>query len=184
MKKIIYLIVVLVFIFAASFGFCEDDIYYARCNLKVIKGSLVTWVNWQATYEFIPVNTKLKVINERKLVDFKTKREYTLDMGATGEVFLEKFVLKSPVNMKKFSKEAKTHIKDLVAKIGMTKEEVYIAMGPPSWITSGKTYNKTYDDIMASDLWVYKRRRFAKNIGVAFDPVSGQVNRTEGIWGK
>jgi hypothetical protein len=40
------------------------------------------------------------------------------------------------------------------------------------------------DQIMASDLWVYARRRLAKNIGVAFDPASGQVNRTKGIWGK
>jgi hypothetical protein len=42
----------------------------------------------------------------------------------------------------------------------------------------------TYENIMAGDLWVYARRRFGKNIGVAFDPTTGKVNRTEGIWGK
>ncbi len=41
----------------------------------------------------------------------------------------------------------------------------------------------TYEKILESDLWVYARRRFGKNIGVAFDPTSGRVSRTEGIWG-
>jgi hypothetical protein len=66
----------------------------------------------------------------------------------------------------------------------MTKEQVYIAMGPPTNVGQKRTNTMTYEQIMASDLWVYARRRFAKNIGVAFDSASGQVNRTEGIWGK
>jgi hypothetical protein len=76
------------------------------------------------------------------------------------------------------------HIRKAVAKVGMTREQVYIAMGPPTNVGKERTNNMTYDKIMASDLWVYARRRFGKNIGVAFDPATGLVNRTEGIWGK
>ena len=71
---------------------------------------------------------------------------------------------------------------DAAARTGMTKEEVCIAMGPPAWITAGNSDNKTYDNIMASNLWVYKRSRFGKNIGVEFNPSTGTVIRTEGIW--
>jgi len=56
-------------------------------------------------------------------------------------------------------------------------------MGPPAW--AGKnTDSMTYAEIMRENLWTYKRKRFGKNIGVAFDPISGLVNKTEGIWGK
>jgi hypothetical protein len=37
--------------------------YYARCNLKVLKGKYITWVNWQAAPTYIPVNTELRVKN-------------------------------------------------------------------------------------------------------------------------
>jgi hypothetical protein len=57
-------------------------------------------------------------------------------------------------------------------------------MGPPTVLGKEKTHSMTYENIMAGDLWVYARRRFGKNIGVAFDPATGKVNRTEGIWGK
>ncbi len=66
----------------------------------------------------------------------------------------------------------------------MTKEQVYIAMSPPANVGNTRTNTMTYDNIMASDLWVYARRRSGKNIGVAFDSATGNVTRTEGIWGK
>ena len=185
MKKMIVLTAVLIsFFLFTSDGFSENAVYYARCNLKILKGRLITWVNWQASPEFIPVNTKLRVVSEKKVINLKTNKEYALDLGAKGSVFLEKFVVKDPIKIEGFPADAQEGINKALARIGMTKEAVYISMGPPSWITTGKTYNKTYEDIMASDLWVYKRRRFGKNIGVAFDSITGQVNRTEGIWGE
>ena len=48
MKKVLHFLIVLFviqFLFAFP-GQCEEDIYYARCNLKVIKGKYITWVNW------------------------------------------------------------------------------------------------------------------------------------------
>lgn len=165
----------------------EENIYYARCNLKVIKGNYVSWVNWQSTPTFIPVDTKLKVTRSgstASIVNIETGSSYTLDIGADGDAFLEKFVTKKAVDINKFPSDVQSNIKNTVARVGMTKEEVYTAMGPPTNISNARTNTMTYENIMSADLWVYARKRFGKNIGVAFDPATGRVNRTEGIWGK
>ncbi len=186
MKKITNLILVIMMLFFVSYASADDEIGYARCNLKVIKGSHITWVNWQASPTFIPVGTEIQVLNNgTNLVNKKTGLVYTLDKGADGDVFLEKFIVKKPVDIESLSQDVQSNIRNAVAKIGMTKEESYMAMGPPIKVSGGlATNNMTYEDIMKYDLWIYARRRFGKAIGVAFDPNTGQVNRTEGIWGK
>lgn len=189
MKKVLHSLIVLFviqFLFAFP-GQCEEDIFYARCNLKVLKGNHITWVNWQSAPTFIPAGTKLRVTQSgstASLVNVETGTSFKLDIGADGDVFLEKFVTKKPVDIKKFHADVQANIRGAVAKIGMTKEQVYIAMGPPTEISNAKTNAMTYENIIGSDLWIYARRRFGKNIGVAFDPGTGRVNRTEGIWGK
>ncbi len=187
MKKIGVLagVLLIAFFLLANTGQTEEDIYYARCNLKVIKGSYITWVNWQSTKTVVPVNTKLRVSRGGKkatLVNVETGKSYTLDIGSKGDAYLEKFVTREKINIKKFPDDVQKNIQKTTAKIGMTKEQVYISMGPPAW-AGQKTFSMTYKEIMAEDLWTYKRRRFGKNIGVAFDPGTGKVNRTEGIWG-
>lgn len=168
-------------------GYAQEDVYYARCNLKVLEGNEITWINWQAAPAFIPVGTRLRVTrtgSKASLVSVDTNVTYTLDIGADGEAFLEKFVTKRPVSVAGFPADAQVNIRNAVAKMGMTKEQVYIAMGPPTNVGKSRTNTMTYENIMSADLWVYARRRFGKNIGVAFDPVFGRVSRTEGIWGK
>jgi hypothetical protein len=168
-------------------GNAQEDVYYARCNLKVTDGKEMTWINWQAAPEFVPVGTKLHVTRNKDkatLVNVETKATYTLDIGADGDAYLQKFVSKTPVDVARFPGDAQENIRKALAKVGMTKEQVYIAMGPPTNLGKTRTSSMTYDQIMASDLWVYARRRFGKNIGIAFDPVSKLVNKTEGIWGK
>lgn len=172
---------------AAATGSAQEDVYYARCNLKVMDKNEITWVNWQAAPTFLPVGTKFRVTrkgSKATLVQVDTNASYDLDIGADGDAFLEKFVTKHAVSVEQFPEDVRQNIRNAVAKVGMTREQVYIAMGPPTNLGQTRTSNLTYDNIMASNLWVYARRRFAKNIGVAFDPVSGKVTRTEGIWGK
>ncbi len=168
-------------------GHAQEDIYCARCNLKVLKGNEMTWVNWQAAPSFVPVGTKLQVTRSKDhatLVAVETKEKYSLDIGADGDMYLEKFVSKTPVDVERFPQEAREAIRKAYAKVGMTKEHVYIAMGPPTNVGQARTNTMTMDKILASDQWVYARRRFGKNIGIAFDPGTGLVDRTEGIWGK
>lgn len=186
MKSWIIVLFLTLSFFIVNDSLAADD-YYARCNLKVLKGNQITWVNWQASPTFIPAGTKLKVTRNGSNATFvraDTGESYSVDLGADGDIYLEKFVTKQSVKMSTFPEDIQSHIKSAVAKVGMTKEQVYIAMGPPSKIVSGRTDNMTYDQIMNADQWDYSRRRFGKNIGVAFDPNTGKVNRTEGIWGK
>lgn len=166
-----------------------DEIMYARCNLKVIKGNHITWINWQSTPDLIPVGTKLKVSRNGDKAIFvreDSSKKYEVDLGADGLAYLNKFVVPKPIDIGVFPKEMQDSIDKAIARIGMTKAQVYIAMGPPARVSSGNvaTEKMSYEEIMGSDLWVYARRRFGKNIGVAFDPKTGLVSRTEGIWGK
>jgi len=186
-KNILLSFVFFLMFSVATNAHSEDDIYYAKCNLKVIKGNYITWVNWQSTPTIVPVDTTLKVSREGSkatLTNTKTGFAYTLDIGADGNAFLEKFVTKKAINITKYPADVQSNIKNAVTKIGMTKEQAYIAMGPPTKVSTGKTNMLTYENIMETDLWIYARRRFGKNIGVQFDPVTGIVIRTEGIWGK
>lgn len=179
-------VVVALILFFSGPAFCQEvSVYYARCNLKVLKGNSITWVNRQAAPTFIPAGTRLKVTrtgSTASLVDAATGVGYTLDIGADGDMFLEKFVTKNAVVIDGFPPDVQANIRNAVARMGMTKIQVYSAMGPPATVQRGKTNTMTYKDIMDDNLWVYARRRFGKNIGVAFDPSTGLVNRTEGIW--
>jgi hypothetical protein len=186
MKKILLasLVVFLSFLFSPAEGI-GGDTYYARCNLKVVKGSVISWVNWQSTRDIIPVGTKLEVDynggKKATLTDPKTGKNYTLILGASGEEYLEKFVIKRKTSTKGFSSSVKKEIERGLADMGMTKKQAYIAMGPPASADYRKTNTMTYDNIMNTKLWVYKRKRFGKNIGVEFG-AKGKVKRTEGIW--
>ncbi|OOP57170.1 MAG: hypothetical protein AYP45_05150 [Candidatus Brocadia carolinensis] len=185
MRDVFQMTLLLLFLVSGVVYANEEHIYYARCNLKVLDGNHITWVNWQSTPSFIPVDTRLKVTrsgDNASVVNIETGSSYTLDIGADGDVFLEKFVTKKPININRFSADVQSNIRNAVARIGMTKEEVYTAMGPPTNVLNDRSKTKTYADIMGADLWVYARRRFGKNIGVAFDPATGKVIRTEGIW--
>jgi hypothetical protein len=187
MKKTFFiLVIVLSLSIPFSGAFSEDDAYYARCNLKVIKGNYITWVNWQSTKSLVPAGTKFNVMrggSKATITDTETGKSYTLDIGNSGDMYLEKFVTREKIDIGQFPEEVQRNIDNAVAKVGMTKEQAYIAMGPPAW-AGQKTDSMTYKQIMAENLWTYKRKRFAKNIGVSFDPKSGRVDRTEGIWGK
>ncbi|MGA1840637.1 MAG: hypothetical protein ACMUIU_08430 [bacterium] len=192
MKKfILFLGVISIVLLLLSGGYCsaqDTAVYYARCNLKVIKGNHITWINWQSTPTYIPVGEKIRIVdrgkNIVKIETIENGKEYTLDIGNYGDIFLEKFITGEKVDISKFPEEVQKNIRNLVARVDMTKEQVYIAMGPPTKVVDGKTNRMTYEDIIDHDLWVYARRRFGKNIGVAFDPKTGLVTRTEGIWGK
>ncbi|MBI5562110.1 MAG: hypothetical protein HY894_04555 [Deltaproteobacteria bacterium] len=186
MRKTLLGIFAVLLVMAFSQAVRAEDTYYARCNLKVIKGNKITWINYQSTTNFIPAGAKLKVTvggDSATFVD-ESGTSYSVDLGASGDKFLEKFVSKNRVNIEKFSDKVTADIRKAIITNGMTKEEAYIAMGPPAFIDGkNKTDSSTYEDILKGKLWVYKRSTFGKNIGIEFDN-NGKVIRTEGIWGK
>jgi hypothetical protein len=168
----------------SHFGYCEEEIYYTRCNLKIQKNNEITWINWQMAQSTLSFGTKVKVTKEGKhatLVSVDSNTRYKLDIGADGDPFLEKFVSKKAVDIKKFPEQIQSNIRSGIPRVGMTKEQVYIAMGPPTKVGTANTNTLTYENILNADLWIYARRRMGKNIGVAFDPGTGKVVKTEGI---
>ncbi len=162
----------------------KPDEYYTRCNLRVIKGSYITWVNWQGAPTFIPAGTRVRIGRsggKLTLTDLSTGRTYMFDVGATGKEYLYKFLTKNPLNLNMFSSSIRTYIKRAHPAIGMTKKEVYIAMGPPARISIGKTFRLTYNDIMRDNTWIWPTKRFKRNIGITFDARTGRVTKIVGI---
>jgi hypothetical protein len=165
---------------------------YARCNIKVLAGNEITWINWQSSPLSIVVGAPLRVRQDGARVtveDASSKTHYAMDLGSSRSEMLWKFFAKAPPNLSRFSGDERENILRQVAKVGMSKEAVYVAMGPPTNVrdASGvelRTNESTYEEILATDIWVYARRRFGKNIGVSFSRETGVVDRTEGIWGK
>ncbi|MBI5236287.1 MAG: hypothetical protein HY886_08570 [Deltaproteobacteria bacterium] len=176
----------LIFLFAVA-GHAEE-VYYSRCNLKILpKGNQITWMNWQSTPSFIPVGTKLKVTVDNDKAAFVDDKgtSYPVDLGASGQEFLEKFVTKHDIDVAKVGGKFAGDIKEAVIRVGMTREQAYMAMCMPAYINGKNSTEKTaYKEILAANQWVYERKRFAKRIGIEFDPGSGLVSRTEGIWKK
>ncbi len=84
----------------------------------------------------------------------------------------------------RFSGKAADSIAKGIAVMGMSRKEVYVSMGPPASADGIQTREMTYEQIMGHSTWVWRRKRFGKNIGVTFDPASGLVTATEGIWKK
>jgi len=159
---------------------------YARCNLKVLKGGTITWVNWQAAPEVIPVGTPLEVSGGPEnwaVRDPANGRVYTLQTGAKGEEYLLKFVRPSPVDAE-FTPEIADKVRKGIAVVGMTREQVYVSMGPPTAADGVKTHTMTEARIMSTTAWVWRRKRFGKNLGVTFDAGTGLVIGTEAIWKK
>ena len=107
----------------ASTGNAQEDVYNARCHLKV-EGNEITWINWQAALTFIPVGTQLRVTragSKATLVNPETKATYTLDIGADGQDFLEKCATKTLPGIAAFPTDVQTDIRNTMAKAGMTK---------------------------------------------------------------
>lgn len=186
MRRALWLAAILVAtqILVSTPGRCEDEIYYTRCNLKVLANNEITWINWQMAPSMLPLGTKVRVSKDGKsatLVAVGTNTTYKLDVGAEGKQFLEKFVTKKAADLGRFSADVQASVKSGTARVGMTKEQVYLAMGPPTKVGTVNTNTMTYENILGADLWIYARRRLGKNIGIAFDPSTGKVNRTEGL---
>jgi len=185
MRKILFGLFAAILVLAFSQTAHAEETMYARCNLKVLKGNKITWVNWQSSPSFIPAGTRLRVSSSGDSATFTDKdgNTYSVDVGASGNQFLEKFVTKHPVDIEKYSSRVTADIRKAIIANGMTAEEAYVAMGPPAYVDGkNSTDTMTYNDIVKAKMWVYKRSRFGKNIGIEF--TNGKVTRTEGIWRK
>jgi len=166
-----------------------EDLYYARCNLKVLDDNSISWINWQATSSFVKAGARLNVLRDGhdiSIVEVDSGRAYRLEPGSDREEVLEKFVTRTPLDLSGYDAAVQKNIRLAVGKVGMTKEQVYMAMGPPAKIGTAVYFRWTREltlaECMEPDVWTYFRKKGGVNITFYFDPSTGVVKSAEGLW--
>jgi hypothetical protein len=177
----------------SSSAYAGPNPLYTQCHLKLAKPGYATWVNWVKSPTFIPYGTAVRLENfsftRASFTRLDTQETILLDFGSANShsqalELLHKFIDTAPPSLNPGAFQAAIDRK--TAKIGMTKEQVYVSLGPPAYMDSTKTLSADKRTIFTSNLWIYERASTAfvkhKRIGVAFNSSTGLVERTEGIW--
>lgn len=158
---------------------------YTRANVRHLPGNLVTWENWQSTVLMIPPGTKVTIPDTKFFVVDATGARYQTNFLGNPAV-LDKFFAAEPPDVSA-SDETRAAIERGAPKVGMTKAEIFMALGPPTltldpvtgtWLWSNRT---NLNQMMASDYWSWVRRKFSKKLGVYFDK-QGVAYRVEGAF--
>lgn len=136
--------------------------YYLRAALHADKNK-ITWEN-PLSGALIPAGEKVTLVEmQRHIVRFTNKgKEYVFayhGAKAPNDYMLSKFFTREDPGstIASYSDDVKMFIAKGKASTGMTKAQVLYAMGVPSAIDKTKTYNQTLDDVLRSNLWVYKK---------------------------
>ncbi len=135
--------------------------YYLRSALHAHKNK-ITWEN-PLSDTLIPAGEKVTLVEmQYNTVRFTSKgREYLFAYhGAKvpNDYMLSKFFTREDPapTIASYTDDVRTFIAKGKAATGMTKEQVLYAMGVPSAIDKLKTYDRTLDDVLRSNMWVYK----------------------------
>ncbi len=168
----------LIAVFAISWVTCaiaaDEQIYFVQHSFYADRGKHITTNYHMGTV--IPVNTKAKIMDlGRKKMTIELP-----DLGNTEikienvekhtkksmEEIKDRMLGKTPVDLKKFSKETQEAIKNGQIRLGMTKEEVLLAYGyPPAHATPSTDSNQ----------WTYWKNRFNRVV------LDFQGNKLKGI---
>jgi len=133
---------------------------YTQVNMHSLKGSVVTWVNYNVD-AFIPVNTPIEVIRiSRSRLQFKLKEsgmklklKNSRHSGLTAEEWALKHFSEKKVDLSKFSQDERAAIDSGNIKVGMSKGAVIVSRGYPP---AHKTPN------LKSSSWLYWNTRWNK----------------------
>jgi hypothetical protein len=173
----------------------EEKTVYARCNLTAPRGAIgpnnylefppaikagarcrltrVWTPQGRAGQDGLAISDQLYGV---EVVD--TGRKYEFDAGTAGQLNLEKYFLESPPSEITAMAEQGNKLSALV-KDGMSKEQVYAALGPPWHIYRNSDFEATgsvpYAKILASNYWVYAATRWQKLV-VSFERGTGIVD--------
>jgi len=141
---------------------------YTRTNLTT-KGKKIYYHNLRSSKGFILVGTAVEVkkVGEEKIkfMVLNNGMEYSLEAPSAD---FEKYFVKTKdeLRLNDMSQETLREIENMNVKVGMTKAEVYISRGCPSYIGFGKkSWFHTFDQVMNSNTWYYNlSRRGIENI--------------------
>lgn len=83
----------------------------------------------------------------------------TAPFGTDPAVFMKKFFVntEAELGLDSIDPARRKNIENGIWQIGMTKEEIYAALGPPNWIDNGiDATNLTLEQIMDRNRWEYR----------------------------
>ncbi len=189
MKKIFLLFSLII---AAPLYAADDNVYYARCNIRVLTEfgqNKISWNNWLASSVEIPAGTPLttkkeKVVRDGLIVSGMIYETPENKRYTTPDEPQEKYIQKEPLDLSTLSPEFQKAIKNAEPAMGMTKEQVFTAMCAPAYVMRGimkvdvkKTEQLGLGEIKQYDFWVYQRKKLGKKFVVEFneDGLAGKI---------
>lgn len=149
-------------LFASDGALLKGQTLYTRTNLTR-EGKLIYFHNMSHSKSVIPVGAAV-VITEGtgwgNQIMFRLVQNNWLYILYVSPQEYEKYFVRDTkeIGLHSFSKEVLDNINGMLIAPGMTKKEVYISRGCPSYIGYGiKSCGHTLDQIMESNTWYYNR---------------------------
>jgi hypothetical protein len=183
MIKRLYLLTVLLVVVSLSIGcsWFRDEVdtsgmetmrgqkVFNRINFRTFEGNIILFSNNYYGGIFIPVGTEclIKGISKKKIIFYAGGREYTLVswLGNPSEgniwLFFSKFFVedRNKIGLESIKPVFYESVRSGIAEINMTKEEILISLGYPSYLGRDPTYNFSRAFILAQNDWYYLRDR-------------------------
>lgn len=188
----IFLLLFFLFITTPLYA-ADENVYYARCNIRTRGDKIATYDKWltdpvgiSAGTKIVSVGTETEWESERDSVHELHVAKITLEDGRKFKFPvgpLEKYLQTEPLVLSSLSQELKEAFKNDAPIIGMTKDQVFIALCAPNYVGNKKkesilrrservvtiTEKLTIEDMKGFDLWVYQRTRSGKKFWVQFN---------------
>jgi hypothetical protein len=154
----------------------KGDVVFAKYSMRG-HGKELFWHNMKSMPVLVPAGTELKVlaIGPEKVVLGKVNvdkadERIKFQMLANTAQWDKYFVMDK--------KDSSTSAENADIKEGMSKEEVYLTFGCPSYTGYGvKSYFKSMQEIMSSDTWYYNATTRALGVLIKFS--DGKVKAIE-----
>ena len=163
--------------------FTKGQKLFTRTNLRT-NGEKIFFHNFSLSPGFIPVGTSLivKKVGRTNSVSKKVVGKDTIQFQLIDN--LKTYTLKvlpehydkyfvediKEIELENINNDAMLKIKEMTVAPGMTKKEVYISRGCPSYIAYGDiSLSHTLDQIMKSDTWYYNSKKRSIEMLVKFE---------------
>ncbi|MBF0569806.1 MAG: hypothetical protein HQL18_03425 [Candidatus Omnitrophica bacterium] len=174
MKRVVLTVLALAVSIAVSgSAFAEnlkkDDVVYAKYSIRG-KGKDLYWHNISSLPVLVPAGAEVKIadVNVKQFVIETAGNKFWFTANTAQ---WDKYFVKNKNDASKAGDSAEV-------KEGMSKEEVYLAKGCPSFTARGeKTYSESMQDIMARDTWYYNAT--TKALGALIKFSNGRVYAVE-----
>lgn len=167
MKRLVILTICMLFLFsdrllAVDAGLLKGQKLYTRTNLTR-EGKVIYFHNMSQFKSSFPVGTAVVIADGTGWGDqimFKLVQNGWYYVLYVQPQEYDKYFVKdiNDIGLQSMSKEVLDHINNMSVARGMTKKEVYISRGCPSYIGYGvKSYGHALDQVMESNTWYYNR---------------------------